>query len=115
MATGPADPIYRRPDWRAAVTHWRTGPGRHQPCARCGKAIDRRPRATGPWALDVGHIVSVLTGRAAGWTDAMLNALTNTQPEHRRCNRQHGARLGNRTRTTVPRPRPADAGPSRTW
>jgi hypothetical protein len=106
--TAPGDPIYTRPDWASARRHWLH---QQQPCARCGHPINYTPGASGPDSLDIGHILSKHHARAAGWTDGQINSLQNTQPEHRRCNRSHGARMGNQLRG---RARPPFAS-SRAW
>jgi hypothetical protein len=80
------------------------------PCARCGGPIDYDGprylplpgrRRENPLAFDAGHVVA----KAEGGT----HELANLQPEHVRCNRVHGAHLGNqrlgrprRARTELP-------------
>ena len=105
---GTGDPWLKHPTWAHAVRHWRAQQKRRRlACARCGTPIDTRPGT--PWSLDVGHVVDRRTARAMGWTVEQANALANTQPEHRRCNRQAGARLGNSLRPTcTARPTEAD-------
>ena len=64
---------------------------------------------TGPWSLDVGHIVGRDEARALGWTRTQINAIQNTHPEHARCNRAAGATYGNAKRAhNVPVPVEAD-------
>jgi hypothetical protein len=46
-------------------------------CARCGEG----PRDTDPW--EAGHVEAVALGGGA-----------QVRPEHRSCNRRHGAQLG---------------------
>ena len=89
------DPLLKGPDWSAVRAYWLAT---DDPCARCGGWIDRTPGARGPRALDVGHIVSRDEARAMDWTRAEINALSNTQPECRRCSRSSGAAYGNRKR-----------------
>lgn len=102
------DPLLKRGDWRAAVAYWRSST---EPCARCGEPIDRRPGRRGPWSLDVGHIVSRAHARELGWTETQMNALTNTQPEHQRCNRKHGSALGHQRRHAYVQRRPLTSEP----
>ena len=91
-----SDPLITGAAWKAVRAHWMRVRG---PCARCGRPIDY-DRADRYWAsLDVGHIVSRDRARALGWTDAQINAINNTQPEHQRCNRVAGVRDGNAKRT----------------
>lgn len=45
-------------------------------------------------AWDVGHIVSVVQGRARGWTTAMIDAPSNLGPAHVKCNRSDGGKEG---------------------
>jgi len=52
-----------------------------------------------PKALVVGHIVSRYAARRAGWTEAEINALSNTQPECQACSNRSGAQLGQRVRS----------------
>ena len=91
------DPLLKRADWKRAVAYWRGKRGTLH-CARCGGPIDRASKTRGPDSLDVGHIVSRHEARALGWRDDQINALSNTQPEHARCGRSHGGRLGNQVR-----------------
>jgi hypothetical protein len=39
-----------------------------------------------------------------GWTEAQINHLSNTQPEHARCSDASGARYGNGLRTLTQSP-----------
>lgn len=95
------DPLLKGGDWLAIRAYWLTGEGRHAPCARCGQPIDRTgPR--GPLSLDVGHIVDRAVAKDMGWTRAQMNTLSNTQPEHARCGRRAGARLGAQRRWSMP-------------
>lgn len=105
---GTGDPWLKHPTWALAVRYWRQQQQRRRlTCPRCGRPIDTRPGT--PWSLDVGHIVDRRTARALGWNVEQANAIPNTQPEHRRCNRQAGARLGNSLRPTrTARPTEAD-------
>jgi hypothetical protein len=109
MPTLPTgDPLLKGAVWRARCAYWRASKA---PCARCGGYIDRSRGARGPWSLDVGHIVERDQARALGWTDAQINALSNTQPEHQHCSRSAGATYGNRRRgrgRALPTPVEAD-------
>jgi hypothetical protein len=63
-------------------------------CVDCGRWL---PPDTPRNHWQVGHIVSVLRGTAAGWTEAEINAYSNLGPSHskasgRACNQIHGAR-----------------------
>jgi hypothetical protein len=112
MPTHPTgDPLLKRADWRAAIAYWR---GSNAPCARCGGRIDRRSKTRGPDSLDVGHVVSRYEARRLGWTDEQINALSNTRPEHARCNRADGARLGNANRREAAGP-PRQPLTSESW
>ena len=50
-----------------------------------------------PAGLAVGHRRQA-PGTTLGWTDARLDGLDNTQPEHARCSDRSGAQYGNRLR-----------------
>ena len=86
------DPYLKTPAWQKIRAYWLAST---EPCARCGGPIDRRRRARGPWALDVGHIVSRYEARRLGWPESEIHSIRNTQPEHRRCNRAAGAMITN--------------------
>lgn len=96
---------YHHRSWAAAVRHWKRQRGRLQ-CARCGGVISRAP-GRGPDRLDVGHIIGVASARGAGWTIEEMNAISNTQPEHQKCNREAGGRAGVAARAAQLDPRPA--------
>lgn len=100
-----SDPLLKGADWEAVKAYWRR---LRWPCQVCGQAIDY----DGPpcsRSLDVGHWpVSRDQARAAGWTRAMTNAVTNTRPECRTCSRSSGASYGNAKRRE-PTPRPIEA------
>lgn len=96
MPTLPnGDPTLKGRDWLAVRRYWIA---QGMPCSVCGVQIDYRPNYRGPLSLDVGHIVSRTEAQRMGWTRQMMNALSNTRPECRTCNRSHGARLGNAQR-----------------
>jgi len=96
------DPLLKGADWEAIKAHWRRVRG---PCARCGGVIDYDTVPRYSRSLDVGHIVDRVIARAAGWSRAQINALSNTQPEHQRCSREAGVRLGNARRApSLPAP-----------
>jgi hypothetical protein len=105
----PNDPVLTSHHWRTVVRpYWQR---RRLPCSRCGCAIDydgprylttpSGKRAMNPRALVVGHIVSRYAARRAGWTEAEINALSNTQPECQACSNRSGARLGQRVRSAT--------------
>lgn len=106
----PGDPIYKRRDWKDAVAYWQ-GEHRHRGllcqapiCVappEVGRVIHHGPQ----WGLDVGHIVGKALARVAGWSEAQINARSNTRPEHRRCNRKAGGHDGARMRRDANRPR----------
>jgi hypothetical protein len=50
--------------------------------------------------LVVGHIVSRYDARRMGWTDAMINARSNTRPECTACSNKSGARLGQKVQSS---------------
>ena len=89
------DPSLKTEAWRRVRAHWIA---RREPCARCGRDIDYDTPVRTWRSLDVGHVVDRVTARALGWTVAEINDLSNTQPEHQRCNREAGVILGNRRR-----------------
>jgi hypothetical protein len=63
---------------------------RLQPCAVCGRTIDY----TKPGSFVAGHIVSRRKAKLLGWTEDMINARSNLQPECRSCSNKTGAREG---------------------
>lgn len=93
----PGDSIYKRRDWKKAVRYWQARLSTGLACARCGGPIQRGGER-GPASLDVGHIIGKHEARQMGWTEAQINAVSNTQPEHQLCSRRHGARYGNAVR-----------------
>jgi hypothetical protein len=69
------------------------------PCAMCGHPIDYDgPNIIGgrqnPRALVVGHVVSRYHAKRMGWSEAMINSVSNTRPECRACSNRSGAQLG---------------------
>jgi hypothetical protein len=68
-----------------------------------------------PYSLVIGHIVGRHEAKLMGWTDAQINAISNTQPEHARCSDQSGARYGNNLRRLVALPTDKDLDESRDW
>lgn len=100
-----ADPLLTSDYWRKTVRgHWLA---KRLPCTRCGRAIDydgprlvvvRGRRKVNPRSLVVGHKVGRHEARRRGWTDAQINALSNTQPECAKCSASSGASYGNRLR-----------------
>ena len=77
-----SSPLYRRN--RAHLKRLRL------PCAVCGRAIAYDQ----PGGFVAGHIVSRHKAKLAGWTEAMINSLSNLRPECRRCSLRTGAREG---------------------
>lgn len=101
MHTGTGDPLLKGPGWNAVRRYWIA----QKPCCvKCGTPLNTTRGHRGPDALDVGHIVGRDEAKAMGWTRAQINALTNTQPECRRCNRRDGARYVNAKRQPKPLP-----------
>jgi hypothetical protein len=88
----------KHPTWRAVCRHWQRQLRQHglqcqaPRCLAPGLPIARQPGTD--WSLDVGHITDRDTAHAQGWTVAQANAIANTRPEHRKCNRTAGARVG---------------------
>ena len=105
-ASKGTDPLLSSYHWVKVVRpYWMRSA---QPCARCGGEIDRTSgryypgtRTVNPYSLVVGHIVGRHEAKLMGWTDAQINVLSNTQPEHARCSDQSGAQYGNRLRRTL--------------
>jgi hypothetical protein len=87
--------------WRKHRIYWKR---LRLPCARCRGWIDydgprylpglSGRRRLNPRYLVVGHIVSRHQARRLGWSEAQVNALSNTQPECQDCSNRSGARLG---------------------
>jgi hypothetical protein len=99
---------------------------RREPCRRCGRAIDYTggrfipgTRRVNPRSLVVGHIVGRDEARRLGWSNAQINALSNTQPECADCSNKSGAIYGNRLRSARLRSVPVEQRPaldqSREW
>lgn len=103
---------YQHRTWAVAVRHWRgqQARGRTLACARCGGPI-ARVQGTDK-SLDVGHITARVIAVQLGWSVEEINAISNTQPEHRGCNRTAGAELGNQLRA---RARPPVPVTTREW
>ena len=97
--------VYRHKTWQATVAAWK----REQP-TRCEAAVCLCPTGRDLlhghrlWGMDIGHIVSVRDALRAGWSIEEINAKDNTHPEHRRCNRHAGAKVGGRAVQRRPRP-----------
>ena len=91
------DPLLARAShYKRNRKHWQR---LRLPCAVCGRAIDYDgPRYVGGRqnrrALVVGHKVSRYHAKRLGWTEAMINATANTQPECQSCSNRTGAQLG---------------------
>ena len=89
------DPRLKTPGWQGIVAYWRT-----QRIPRCQATICLAPAIAiqydgprGPWSLDVGHRTSRAFDTRDSWS------IEDTRPEHSRCNRSAGARLGNALRS----------------
>jgi ribosomal protein S27AE len=102
-ASKGSDPLLTTKAWRVDIRqhHIRLG----LPCARCGGVIAYGApryypgtRRVNPRSLVVGHIVGRDRAKRMGWTDAQINALSNTQSECARCSDSSGARYGNHKR-----------------
>ena len=102
--------VYRHKTWQGVVTTWRGIKPGECLAPRClapsGRAIVHGHRL---WGLDIGHIVSVLEATRMGWTIEQMNTLSNTRPEHRRCNRSAGARKRNAVRRREPQTKTSGA------
>lgn len=113
---GSGDPLLKGKDWEATKAYWRRQrvPTCQAPqCKARHVPIDYEgPR--GPFSLDVGHIVSRDQAKTMGWPRTLINAITNTRPEHATCSRSAGARDGNRKRSTSPQ-RMQQTKTSRVW
>jgi 5-methylcytosine-specific restriction endonuclease McrA len=93
------DPLLARSShYKRNRKHWQR---LRLPCAVCGRPIDYdgpryvNGRQNGR-ALVVGHIVSRYHAKRLGWTEAMINSISNSQPECQRCSNRTGAQLGQR-------------------
>ena len=75
-------PLYRRN--RAILKRLRL------PCAVCGRTINYSQ----PGQFVAGHIVSRHKAKLYGWTEAMINSLSNLQPECKQWYYRTGAREG---------------------
>lgn len=107
MSKRAVDPALSSYHWMKVVRPYHQVRG--LPCARCGKPIDYQAkryipgtRKVNPISLAVGHIVGRHEARAKGWTEAQINAISNTQPEHARCSDKSGAEYGNALRNPKP-------------
>jgi hypothetical protein len=93
----PKDPLLARAShYKRNRQYWQR---LRLPCAVCGRAIDY----DGPnlingrqnlRSLVVGHRVNRFAAKRAGWSEAMINSLSNSQPECRACSNRTGAQLG---------------------
>jgi hypothetical protein len=93
------DPLLARAShYKRNRKHWqRLG----LPCSICHRPIDYTgPNLVNgrqnPRTLVVGHIVSRYHAKRLGWTEAMINSVSNTRPECRACSNRTGAQLGQR-------------------
>ena len=106
MAKPRVDPLYQRKDWRKVVAFWQARQGLECQAPTClcphGRLI---VDAEGPWRLECGHIVAKHMARQLGWSDEQINHLSNSRPEHSRCNRSAGSHYGNAVRDrSLPEP-----------
>lgn len=119
---GGSDPLLNNAAWRGPIRdYWIRAA---LPCARCHGPIQYGApmhypgtKRVNPWSLVVGHVVGRDKARRLGWSDAQINAISNTQPECKACSDSSGARYGNRLRgamLSVVRQRPA-TDTSRDW
>jgi 5-methylcytosine-specific restriction endonuclease McrA len=91
------DPLLARAShYKRNRKHWQR---LRLPCAVCGRPIDYDgPNLIGGRqnlrALVVGHRVSRYHAKKLGWSESMINSVSNTQPECRACSNKSGAQLG---------------------
>lgn len=115
------DPLLQSYYWTKVVRpHWKR-PENRRPCARCGLEIDYDAarfipgtRRVNPESLVVGHIVGRHQAKRMGWTDAQIQNISNTQPEHAACSDRSGAQYLNSLKTplrSVPTGYGIDASP----
>jgi 5-methylcytosine-specific restriction endonuclease McrA len=81
------DPLLSTPLYRRNRAHLKR---LRLPCAVCGRPIDY---AT-PGQFVAGHIVARHLAKRWEWTEQQINALSNLQPECKRCSARTGAREG---------------------
>jgi hypothetical protein len=91
MGWDRADPALGRYSWKRIRAYWRA---QRRPCWRCGAAIDYAARWPHPLSMVVGHLTSRVEARALGWSEARINSIGNTLPEHASCSNRSGAALG---------------------
>jgi hypothetical protein len=91
------DPLLARSShYKRNRKHWQR---LRLPCAVCGRPIDYDGSniiggRQNPRALVVGHVVSRYHAKRMGWSEAMINSISNTRPECRACSNRTGAQLG---------------------
>jgi 5-methylcytosine-specific restriction endonuclease McrA len=91
------DPLLARAShYRRNRQHWQR---LRLPCSICGRPIDYDGANVvngrqNLRALVVGHKVSRYAAKRAGWSEAAINSLSNSQPECRACSNKSGAWLG---------------------
>ena len=100
------DPLLHGTAWRQIRKHWLTIRIPRCQCGVCGGLpidydgpqylIIRGRKRQNPNYLIVGHIVSRYQAKRLGWSEAQINALTNTRPERAACSNRSGAQLGQR-------------------
>ena len=92
--------VYRHKSWVATVKVWQRRRPTECEAPKCQRLDGRAILPGHPlWGMDVGHIVSVRDALRAGWSIEEINAVTNSRPEHARCNRHAGAKVGGRVRS----------------
>jgi hypothetical protein len=100
--------------WRVTIRKYWVA--KRLPCSICRRAIDYRPnsrylpgtRKLNPRALVVGHIVSRYAAKRMGWTEAMINSVSNTRPECVACSNRSGQQLGARVKNSQQQVRRTD-------
>jgi hypothetical protein len=93
------DPALGGYAWNKIRQYWRR---QQRPCWRCGQPIDYTVKWPHPRSLVVGHITSLAQARAAGWSEAQINSIASTAPEHADCSNKSGAALGRRLQRQTP-------------
>jgi hypothetical protein len=101
-ARGDGDSLFTTYKWRKLREQIKK---LRQPCWRCGQPIDyagpkyfivNGKRKQNPRSFVLGHVVSRREARAAGWSEARINAPSNLQAECLGCSNSSGASLGRR-------------------
>src|SRR5215217_1883622 len=66
-------------------------------CAVCGRPIDYSQ----PGAFVAGHVVARHKAKRLGWTEEMINALSNLRAECKSCSYRTGAHEGNQVKRAM--------------